>query len=327
MRDLIVYIIMAALGYAVGSRFRGNSRISRIAGRVQTAAIILLVFTMGLRMGSNQEVISKLSTIGLSAFAITVTVLFFSVLCVWATRKLLGIDRFGRVADPGPGTAGKTGPAAGETAKVRRFNPMTLYIVASVAAGMVFGYFFTLRIFGSFERFDDLAGKAIFIGLCILLWFVGLDLGFEGTLFGDIKSIGLRVFAVPAATVAGTLAASCICAGFIPVSFKEMMAIGAGFGWYTYAPGVIMNAGFATASAIAFMHNVMREVIGMVLVPTVAKRIGYVESTCLTGAAAMDVSLPIIEKSTDASTAVYALVSGGVLSILVPVLVPLIISL
>ena len=44
------------------------------------------------------------------------------------------------------------------------------------------------------------------------------------------------------------------------------------------------------------------------------------------GAAAMDVCLPIVEKATRSDIAVYSFVSGVILSILVPVLVPVIIG-
>ena len=62
------------------------------------------------------------------------------------------------------------------------------------------------------------------------------------------------------------------------------------------------------------------------LIPIVAKKIGYIETCSLPGAAAMDVCLPIVEKATDSQTAVYSFVMGVVLSIAVPVLVPLFIA-
>lgn len=62
------------------------------------------------------------------------------------------------------------------------------------------------------------------------------------------------------------------------------------------------------------------------LIPVVAKKIGYIETTGMPGAAAMDVCLPIVEKSTRSDIAVYSFVSGVTLSILVPVLVPLILG-
>ena len=45
----------------------------------------------------------------------------------------------------------------------------------------------------------------------------------------------------------------------------------------------------------------------ILLIPFVAKKIGYIETTGMPGAAAMDVCLPIVEKSTRSDIAVYSL--------------------
>ena len=50
------------------------------------------------------------------------------------------------------------------------------------------------------------------------------------------------------------------------------------------------------------------------------------ETIALPGAAAMDVCLPIVEKSTSGNIAVYSFISGLVLSALVPICVPLILA-
>ena len=61
----------------------------------------------------------------------------------------------------------------------------------------------------------------------------------------------------------------------------------------------------------------------IILIPGVARKIGYVESVTLPGASAMDVCLPIVVRATSGNTAVYSFISGTVLSFMVPVLVPL----
>lgn len=71
----------------------------------------------------------------------------------------------------------------------------------------------------------------------------------------------------------------------------------------------------------------MREMFGIILIPIVAKYIGFIEATSLPGAAAMDVCLPIVERATAPNITIYSFVSGVSLSIAVPILVPLIIGL
>lgn len=321
MSDLILYLIMAAVGYFVGSRFRNKKEKLAWTGKIQTVAIILLVFTMGTRMGANDEVIKNLGPIGLYALIITAAVFVFSTAAVFAARNLVRIDRFGHL-NGSDRVKSESTPADGD----RGIDRMTIYIILSVCAGMASGFIFVRRLFNSFDAFNSMAGTAIQAGLCILLLFVGLDLGLDGTVAGNFRRVGLRVFVFPLANISGTLAACAVCSLFIPVSLKELLAIGAGLGWYSLAPGIIMDAGFVTASAISFMHNVMRELFAIILIPFIAKKIGYTETIALPGAASMDVCLPIVERATGGDIAVYSFVSGVVLSAAVPVIVPLIIG-
>ena len=205
---------------------------------------------------------------------------------------------------------------------------MTILIVLAVAAGMLIGYFVIRSVFaGNMESFETLAGLGIKIGLCILLVFVGIDLGIEGTVVDNFKKVGLRIMVFPAAVVVATLVGASVSGMLLGLSLKEAAVEGAGFGWYSLAPGIIMEAGYLTASAISFLHNVMRELLSILFIPLVAQKVGYIETTGMPGAAAMDVCLPIVEKSTRSDIAVYSFVSGVTLSILVPVLVPLILGL
>lgn len=340
MSDLILYLGITLVGYFLGSRMRGMQENLRWTGKVQLIALVILVLMMGMRMGSNAEVTANLSTIGISALLMTVVIMCFSIAGIWAARHALKIDRFGRMQEKKEAVCGKETrdaleaeqrleSAAEEAAEeeAKKGNSTTVAILASVVIGMAAGYFVIRSVFaGNMDLFDQLAGMGIKIGLCLLLIFVGLDLGLEGTVIDNFRKVGLRILAFPLMVVAGTLGGALLCSLFMDLSARECLAIGAGFGWYSLAPGIIMEKGYVTASAVSFLHNVLRELLSIVLIPVVAKKIGYIETTGMPGAAAMDVCLPIVEKSTRSDIAVYSFVSGVTLSILVPVLVPLILG-
>ena len=198
---------------------------------------------------------------------------------------------------------------------------MSKIIISFVTLGLLSGYFFIPDYF-----IDVISGKLLVVGLCVMLFFVGLDLGRAGTVVEHFKRVGIRILAFPIASIIGCLAFSAIASLILPMTARETMAVASGFGWYTLAP-VILSQYSAEISAISFLHNVIREMIGIMIIPIVAKRIGYIEACSVPGAAAMDVCLPIIEKTTNSETAVYAFVMGTVLSIAVPILVPLLIGL
>lgn len=197
---------------------------------------------------------------------------------------------------------------------------MTKSIIIAVILGILSGYLFIPDIVINYSEY------VITFGLCLLLFLVGLDIGRQGDLLKNIKEIGFKVLIVPLAIITGTLVFSGLAGLLLPISIKEAMAVGAGFGWYSLAP-IILADYSAQISAISFLHNVMREVSGIILIPIVAKKLGYIETVSLPGAAAMDTCLPIIEKATNSNTAIYSFISGVVISIAVPILVPFIINL
>ncbi|MCI8608913.1 MAG: LysO family transporter [Firmicutes bacterium] len=332
MEDLILYLGITAVGYVLGNRLKEKKEQLGWTSKVQTAALIILILLMGMRMGANKEVTSNMSTIGVTALAMTLVIIAMSVIAIVIVRKMVGINRYGQLdRTECPAAEGEeretemTSTAAKEESSGS--NTMTLFIIASVIIGMAVGYFFIRKAFADdMSGFDQLVGMGIKIGLCLLLIFVGLDLGLEGTVVDNFKKVGLRILVFPLATIIGTLGGALICSVFAPISIRECLAIGAGFGWYSLAPGIIMEHGYVTASAISFLHNVMRELLSIVFIPLVAKKVGYVETTAMPGAAAMDVCLPVVEKATSGEIAVYSFLSGAVLSIMVPILVPLFIS-
>jgi uncharacterized membrane protein YbjE (DUF340 family) len=197
---------------------------------------------------------------------------------------------------------------------------MTKGILISVILGVFAGAWVLPK------AFLEMSGNLLIVGLCLLLFFVGIDLGREGTVAASFKKVGPRVVVFPIAIIIGTLLFAFLISFFLPITARESMAVSAGFGWYTLAP-IILSEYSAEISALSFMYNVMRELLGIVLIPVVAKYVGFVECTSLPGAAAMDVCLPIVEKSTAPNITIYSFISGVVLSIAVPIMVPLIIGL
>ncbi len=326
MTDIILYIGIIIVSGIVGSRVRGYKDRLGWTGKVQTCAIVMLVVLMGSRMGSNEEVINNLGTIGLAAFTMTIAMMAGSLLCLFIVRKALGFTKDARMA--ALHSSELEAEAAQEQEEKHGINKMTLIILCSVIVGMALGYLVARPIFGeNIAEFDSAASLGIKIGLCILMVFVGLDLGLEGTVITMIKEAGWRIMIFPLACIVGTLISAGLCGFLFKLSLPESLAIGAGFGWYSLAPGIIMEAGYLTASAISFLHNVMREIVSILLLPIIAEKVGCIEAACVPGAPAMDVCLPIINRATKGKAVTYGFVTGVIMSFLVPIMVPIMIAL
>ena len=312
--SLATYLALVAVGAFLGSRPVLRSRTLPWLGRFQTAALLLLIFTLGAELGANEEIVASLGVIGLNAFLITAAAMAGSLLAVHILRKyILKLDKHGQ-----PAGSAQTQEKHGEKVKVD--HTLTLLIVFTVALGMVLGHFVLP---------DALAvhcGQIIQLGLYLLLFLVGLDLGRQEGMLSSVRQAGLRVILVPLAVMVGTFTVTALAGLLLPLGPKDCMAAAAGFGWYSLAPTLLAPYSL-TVSATAFLSNVLHELFAIVLAPIVAQRLGYIETVALPGAAAMDTVLPVVVSATDQRMAIYSFTSGVILSLSVPLFIPAITAL
>jgi uncharacterized membrane protein YbjE (DUF340 family) len=193
---------------------------------------------------------------------------------------------------------------------------MSKGILISVAAGILAGYLLVPAVpFG--QTYIELSGGLVKVALCALLLLVGFEIGRDDTVISEIKAVGFRILLFPLAAIAGTYIFAAATALFLPLTLREAVAASGGFGWYSFAPSVLMSYS-VNLSAICFLQNILREMLGIVLIPFVACKIGYIEATTLPGVAAMDVCLPIVEKSTGPHIVIYAVIIGLSMGLVVP---------
>ena len=192
---------------------------------------------------------------------------------------------------------------------------MTFKIILAVILGTVAGFFVPENWYGATDIL-------LTIGLCLLLFFVGIDIGKNKNVLKDIKKTGIMFFLVPIGVVIGSLLGAIGVGYLLGYPLNESGAIGSGLGWYTLS-SIIIAPYSSELSVLAFLTNVVREIFAIALIPVVAKYIGYVESISTAGATAMDTTLPIISRNTNSETAILSFSTGLILSILVPILVPL----
>ena len=244
---------------------------------------------------------------------------------VMAARKLLGIDKFGRLKAQAKGQTNDEIAESEAEADTEEGGGsaalMTWLIIIAVVLGLLFGYFYLRVNVADIDGFNDKVGNVMTLGLCIMIGSIGFDMGLSGTVIAQVKHIGFRVLIFPAAVIVGTAVSSVIMSFFLPLSVRECIAIGFGFGWYTFAPVAISSAGYVMAGAVSFMHNVFRETFGIILLPILAKKIGYIEACSLPGVAAGDMGLSLVEKALRPDIVVYSFAIGMSESILIPLLV------
>lgn len=196
---------------------------------------------------------------------------------------------------------------------------MTLQILLAVVFGIGFGYFIAPEVIIQNINF------IIDLGLCLLLFFVGIDIGRNKNILSEIKEYGYKILLVPVMIILGTLLGSSLSSLILNLTVFEAAAVGAGLGWYSLS-AIELSKYSAELGTLAFLSNVSREIIAIIIIPLVAKKIGYLETVAPAGATSMDTCLPIITKSTNGGISIIAFFSGFILTALVPILVPLIIG-
>ena len=159
--------------------------------------------------------------------------------------------------------------------------------------------------------------------LLILLFSVGIDMGLNKEVFTRIKELGFKILLIPFGMVVGSLCGGVLTSFIAGLSVKESLAISAGLGWYSLSGILITEAGNPVAGTIAFLANVFREMLTFIVVPFIASHLNYYCAIAPAGATAMDTTLGIISRNTNATIAVLSFVSGVICTLLVPVLVPI----
>ena len=194
---------------------------------------------------------------------------------------------------------------------------MTIIILTSLVAGALAGYFIVPSDFmGGVESVSMLA-------LCILLFLVGLEIGHNRVAFKNIKLMGKKIIAVSSSVIIGSLLGGLVAGLIFDMPKNVSMAIASGFGWYSLSAVILKQIDGAEIGTIAFMSNVLREMLAFIIIPWIATRLNYCASIAPAGATSMDTTLLIISRSTDNETAVISFSNGLILSTLVPILVPL----
>jgi uncharacterized membrane protein YbjE (DUF340 family) len=165
-------------------------------------------------------------------------------------------------------------------------------------------------------------GDFALYAIWILVLAVGVSLGGELRAFRIVRQIHVKILVVPAAIVAGTfLGAAAVSRLFPDMLLRDALAVGAGFGYYSLSSLLIEQFGNSPLAAIALLANILRELMGLLGAPFLARVLGPLAPVAAAGATSMDTCLPVIARHTGPLYAIIAVFSGMVLTLLVPLFV------
>jgi uncharacterized membrane protein YbjE (DUF340 family) len=163
--------------------------------------------------------------------------------------------------------------------------------------------------------------------LYLLMFLVGIGIGADSGTLKALKMFNLKIAIVPIITIIGTTIGVLFVSSIITtISFKDLLAVGYGFGYYSLSSIFITELRGEELGVVALLANVMREVITLLAAPVFVVIFGKIAPIAAGGATSMDTTLPIISKCSGKEYAVISLFHGIVLTVLVPFLVTLILT-
>lgn len=263
--------------------------------------IYVILFFMGLSLSALDNLGSNLQTIAL--FTIT----FFIAIGGCNIAALPFIDKWMPINAQSKAAPLPVYIMALESAK----------LILVVGAGLVLGLMLPFQV-----PYINETSEAI---LLLLLFLIGIQLRNSGLTLKQIL-LNKHGMIIACIVIITSWAGGVIASYVLDIPLTNALAMASGFGWYSLA-GILMGDAYGPVyGGASFMLELLRELVALIAIPLLIRRypcttIGYA------GATAMDFTLPVIQSTGGVKCVPIAIVSGFILSLLVPVLMLFFVSL
>ena len=194
---------------------------------------------------------------------------------------------------------------------------------------IILAFFATGVVLGISKNLPDLMMQSDFsmYALYILMFLVGIGIGADRKSWRILRSMKIKIILIPLGVIVGTFAGTALASIFIPdLKLKEVLAVGAGFGYYSLSSLFITQLSGETLGVIALLSNILREIFTLLATPLLVQYFGKLAGIASGGATSMDTTLPVITRYSGKEWSIIAIFSGVVLTILVPFLVTFILN-
>ncbi|WP_373950736.1 lysine exporter LysO family protein [Vibrio pomeroyi] len=278
-----------------------NAQTLEFINRSTSRLIYVILALMGLSLAALDNLGSNLQTI------LLYTVTFFVCLSVCNLMALPAIDKLLPLKTDSSKKKLPLSSMAMESAK----------LILVVGSGLVAGLVLPISL-----DWVDTASEWI---LFVLLFFIGIQLRNSGLTLRQIL-LNKHGMVIAVTIIITSMLGGVIAAYLLDIPLFKALAMSSGFGWYSLA-GILMGDAFGPVyGGASFMLELLRELVALVLIPVLIRSypctsIGYA------GATAMDFTLPVIQTTGGVRCVPIAIVSGFILSLLVPILMLFFVSL
>lgn len=192
----------------------------------------------------------------------------------------------------------------------------SIIIALLFAAGVLIGY--------SFDSAAAIAqSDASTYILYAMMLTVGIGIGTDGRALTIVKQMGIKVLALPAATVIGTAIGTVAVSVFISRSCTEALLVTSGYGYYSLSSVLITDIHGAELGTVALISNIIRELAVILTAPILLKAFGTLAPISAAGATSLDTALPTIARYCGKEAVAIAMLHGLCFDIIVPLMIAL----
>lgn len=306
----IMPFICLFFGIIIGTRNLSKEIMKKIDMGINIVIVILMT-TLGMNIGINEEIISELGKIGWNCAVISIFGILFSViLTIILEKTILPLEKIKKQLEL------KNYENRRDEEVEAGKSPLTIIIPISVILGVIIGVFFMDK---SYER---ILNYSLVISLIMLYIGVGIFLGSNLKVLEYVKVIGVKIVLISLAILMGSLLGGAVAGKILGVPENISVISAGGMGYYSLT-GAFMTSKFGIeAGTYGFIVNIMREFFTVFFFPILVK-ISKGSAIASGGAGNMDTMLMPITKFVGAELGLVTLITGIILTFSVPVLLPI----
>ncbi|MDD6815515.1 MAG: lysine exporter LysO family protein [Firmicutes bacterium] len=273
--------------------------------RLMNLALVVLMAVIGINIGTSEEVMGNLGKIGAGCLLISLAAIWCSVgLVVLCERTVMPLEKIRlQVAAESEGD-GKSG-----------FSPLVLVMPGFILAGILAGW---LLLGGHEAAWLD---TALTVSLVFLYTGVGVSLASNKSVFGYIRKLGLRILFLPLAIFLGCMLGGFLAGLVLGVPTAWSVTSASGMGYYSLTGAFMTETWGIEAGTYGFIVNVSRDVFTVLQLPVLI-RISKGSPIASGAAGCMDTMLVPVSRYVGPELSLVALISGTILTFVVPVWLP-----
>ena len=330
---VILFIFLGILSGVLCRKLSTGARISltdvaaRWQGRIVTWLIWLLLFLLGIEVGSNEMIVRSLPTLGVEALLLSSAATLGCCVLAWMLWRVSKNNTVQENAKKETSAEKEGNPAEkeGNPAEKEGLQGFSLIRELKVMKGsLIVVGFFVIGLLGGIEKMVPswlLDGDVSFVALCGLLLFVGLGIGLNPEMKKEVRSLSPRMALLPVVTIIGSWLGALLIWTVLHRTLSDCMAINSGFAYYSLSSIFITEYRGAELGTIALLANIIREMLTLLGAPLMARWFGPLAPISAGGATTMDTTLPILSQTVGQRYIALSIYHGFVVDFTVPFLV------